>query len=109
EAEPADFDPEALAQLVGEIGAAATARAARVFLDETAARFARIAAGGAIAMEAHSLKSSAATFGAVRLARLARDIETAADAAAVRPLVAAAEAAFAAVRPKIESHLASAA
>ncbi len=108
EAEAADFDPAVLERLLAEIGPGATGRAARVFLDETAARFARIAAGAPAAMEAHSLKSSAATFGAMRLAQLARDIEAASDAAAARPIIAAAEAAFAAARAEIESRVAPA-
>jgi signal transduction histidine kinase/sensor domain CHASE-containing protein/DNA-binding NarL/FixJ family response regulator/HPt (histidine-containing phosphotransfer) domain-containing protein len=102
------FDPAALAMLESEIGPAATARAARAFIEETVARFARIAAGGTdLAREAHALKSAAATFGATHLAALAARIEAApADA---RPLVAEAEAAFTAARTILEQRLAPAA
>jgi two-component system sensor histidine kinase/response regulator len=102
------FDMGALAILESEIGPAATARAARAFIDETVARFARIAAGGAdLGREAHSLKSAAATFGAMQLAALAARIE--ASPADARPLVAEAEAAFTAARAMLEQRLAPAA
>jgi HPt (histidine-containing phosphotransfer) domain-containing protein len=102
------FDAAALAMLESEIGPAATARAARAFIDETVARFARIAAGGAdLGREAHALKSAAATFGAMQLAALAARIEAApADG---QPLVAEAESAFAAARAILEQRLQSAA
>jgi HPt (histidine-containing phosphotransfer) domain-containing protein len=99
------FDAAALAMLESEIGPAATARAARAFIDETVARFARIAAGGVdLGREAHALKSAAATFGAMQLAALAARIEAA--PAEGQALVGEAEAAFAAARATLEERLA---
>jgi HPt (histidine-containing phosphotransfer) domain-containing protein len=79
-------EPGAFAVLVREIGEDGACEVRAVFWSETSARlklFHTLALGqhrGRIAREAHSLKSTARTFGYLRLAALAQQLERTADA-----------------------------
>lgn len=78
-------EPGAFKVLVREIGEDGACEVRTVFWSETSARLARfhaLAPGqhrGRIAREAHSLKSTARTFGYIRLAALALRLESTAD------------------------------
>lgn len=73
------LDREVLRQLAADIGAGVLQEVLAQFLDEAMGRARRIAADDAdpvlVAREAHTLKSTAATFGAHRLADAARAVE----------------------------------
>jgi HPt (histidine-containing phosphotransfer) domain-containing protein len=79
-------EPGAFNVLVREIGKDGACEVRAVFWSETSARlklFHTLALGqhrGRIAREAHSLKSTATTFGYLRLAALALRLESSADA-----------------------------
>jgi histidine phosphotransfer protein HptB len=96
---PPDFDPGRLRMLNEEIGAEAADELIQVFLADAGARLAsmrRLLAEGErapLARAAHSIKSSAGTFGFERCAGLAREIEALAAAAPERQLRALIEAA----------------
>jgi PAS domain S-box-containing protein len=95
----AAFEPTRFGLLSEEIGIGPARELVEVFLGDTAERLTAmrslVAAGERKTLErtAHSLKSSAATFGFERLAALAREIENAAAAAPEPLLLALAEAA----------------
>lgn len=78
-------EPAAFGMLVREIGEDGAREVRAVFWNETRARlglFRTLALGqhrGRIAREAHSLKSTARTFGYIRLATLALQLESTAD------------------------------
>lgn len=80
-------EPDALAALVREIGEDGACEVRAVFWSETSARlelFRTLALGqhrARIAREAHSLKSTATTFGYLRLATLALRLENTAETA----------------------------
>jgi HPt (histidine-containing phosphotransfer) domain-containing protein len=104
DAEPAR-EPDAYDALVREIGEDGASEVRAVFRSETIARlqrFRNLALGeqrAKIEREAHSLKSSARSFGYVRLASLAQKLERSAatlDDDAFRDLVARMDAAFSA-------------
>nr|WP_246499303.1 PAS-domain containing protein [Azospirillum soli] len=75
------LDTEVLDQLAQDLDAELLADVIREFVEETLARAERIAAGGAdltsLANEAHTLKSTAGTFGARYLSAAARALEKA--------------------------------
>jgi HPt (histidine-containing phosphotransfer) domain-containing protein len=104
DAEPAR-EPDAYDALVREIGADGASEVRAVFRSETTARLQRFRALGLgeqrakIEREAHSLKSTARSFGYLRLASLAQKLEKSAttlDDAAFRDLVERMDAAYAA-------------
>jgi HPt (histidine-containing phosphotransfer) domain-containing protein len=96
------FDPARLGTLREEIGAETAQQLIEVFLADAGTRLQAMRAlvarheRKALERAAHSLKSSAGAFGFVRLADLAREIETAAATPAA-PLGALVEAAAAAL------------
>jgi CheY-like chemotaxis protein/HPt (histidine-containing phosphotransfer) domain-containing protein len=81
------LDAEVLGQLARDLNPELLADVIRQFLDETLARAERIAGAGAdmrvLAQEAHTLKSTADTFGAKRLSTAALDLELACRSNAV--------------------------
>jgi HPt (histidine-containing phosphotransfer) domain-containing protein len=100
-------EPGAFSALVREIGEDGACEVRAVFLSETSARLALFRAlaldqhRSRIAREAHSLKSTARTFGYLRLATLALRLENTADAldgAEFHDLLGRMDAAFAAAR-----------
>lgn len=106
DAEPARV-PDAYEALVQEIGEDGAGEVRAVFWSETSGRFKLFRGLGLgqhrarIAREAHSLKSSAGTFGYVRLAALAQRLEKTAetlDDAEFGDLLDLMEAAYAAAR-----------
>ncbi|WP_431861643.1 ATP-binding protein [Azospirillum sp.] len=78
---PDALDDEVLAQLARDLDPELLADVIRQFLEETRERVERIAGTGAdasaLAQEAHTLKSTAGTFGAQRLSVAARELEMA--------------------------------
>lgn len=101
--------PDAYEALVAEIGEDGASEVRDVFWSETSARLQLFRAlsladqRARIAREAHSLKSSAATFGYVRLAALALLLEKSAEAlgdAEFRDLLDRMDAAYAAARAR---------
>jgi histidine phosphotransfer protein HptB len=74
------FDHAALLELTSELGKEDTAEVLKVFLADTSRKISAIAvelqARSTIKREAHSIKSSAATFGFVELSTLARELES---------------------------------
>lgn len=74
------FDPSPLRELIAELGEENTLNILRAFLADTAEKLERIRAGEqgrvTIEREAHSIKSSAATFGFDGLSRAARKLES---------------------------------
>ncbi|WP_109118855.1 ATP-binding protein [Azospirillum sp. TSO22-1] len=78
---PDTLDDEVLAQLARDLDPELLADVIRQFLEETRERVERIAGAEAdataLAQEAHTLKSTAATFGAQRLSAAARELEMA--------------------------------
>jgi len=99
------FDESVFRELGDELGAEDTAMVLNTFLADTANRLLRLEAGGevrsAIRREAHSIKSSAATFGFGTLSQVARDLEAGAEAmpqAALRESVQELRRAFEATR-----------
>lgn len=104
---PPVIDPQVLTDLQQQAGADFVRELVETFADEGPEQLAamRAAAGGApsaaLRRAAHSIKSNAATFGAGRLAALARALELgqrSADAAALDELQAALGEALAALR-----------
>jgi signal transduction histidine kinase/DNA-binding response OmpR family regulator len=97
------FDAERVRLLMTEIGAAPARDLVEIFLADAEARLAgmRALAGSgetkALGRAAHSVKSSAATFGLDRLAAVAREIESAAATASPTRLAALLDAAAAAL------------
>jgi HPt (histidine-containing phosphotransfer) domain-containing protein len=77
------FDDTVFHTLRSEIGDADTAEVLKAFLDDTAGKMARLTANfevrPLVKREAHSIKSSAATFGFDALSRLARELELSAE------------------------------
>jgi HPt (histidine-containing phosphotransfer) domain-containing protein len=77
------FDESVFRTLGAEIGEAETLEVLEAFLADTANKLTKLDAGGEmlplIKREAHSIKSSAATFGFDDLSGLARDIEFGAE------------------------------
>ena len=77
------FDEAALRTLCAELGEADTLEVLKAFLADTATKLTRLDADGEarplIKREAHSLKSSAATFGFNDLSKLARELELGAE------------------------------
>jgi len=73
------FDRAVFRELVDELGAADTAEVLRTFLADTGKKLTALEAsshdGSLLKREAHSIKSSAATFGFTALSELARQIE----------------------------------
>lgn len=101
------IDPQVLAELQQQAGADFVCELVETFAEEGPQQLAvmRAAAGGApsaaLRRAAHSIKSNATTFGASRLAALARALELgqrSADAAALDELQAALDQALAALR-----------
>jgi HPt (histidine-containing phosphotransfer) domain-containing protein len=80
---PFSFDDAVFRSLVAELGEADAIEVLQVFLADTADKIARLAANSQarplIKREAHSIKSSAATFGFNDLSRLARELEFGAE------------------------------
>jgi HPt (histidine-containing phosphotransfer) domain-containing protein len=74
------FDPATLLELIAELGTEDTAEVLKTFLADTSSKMNAIAsdlqARATIKREAHSIKSSAATFGFVELSTLARELES---------------------------------
>ncbi|MGO8920266.1 MAG: PAS domain S-box protein [Stellaceae bacterium] len=95
----AEFEPARLGLLTAEIGTGPARELVEVFFGDAAERLAAmrqlIGSGERKTLEraAHSVKSSAATFGFERLAGIAREIESAAQAAPEPQLLALADAA----------------
>jgi HPt (histidine-containing phosphotransfer) domain-containing protein len=77
------FDEAVFETLRSELGEADTTVVLKAFLADTAGKMARLVinadAGPLIKREAHSIKSSAATFGFGELSRLARELELSAE------------------------------
>ena len=77
------FDQAAFDTLGAEIGEADTIEVLRAFLEDTASKMAKLAASSQdrplIEREAHSIKSSAATFGFSSLSRVAMELESGAE------------------------------
>lgn len=73
------FDEAIYDALRSELGDEDTAEALKEFWDDTAGKMARLAVQCAerpvVKLEAHSIKSSAGTFGFARLSQLARELE----------------------------------
>lgn len=73
------FEPDTLRLLVSELGAEDSAEVLRAFLDDTRRKIDDLSATppdpALIQREAHSIKSSAGTFGFVELSGLARQVE----------------------------------
>lgn len=73
------IDRVAFDALVVELGAADTVEVLNCFLVDTAGKLARLSAdgvaSGVVRREAHSIKSSSATFGFIELSRLAQELE----------------------------------
>lgn len=89
------FDESVYQILRDELGDEDAVEVLRTFLDDTAGKFQRIGAKlddrAELRREAHSIKSSAATFGFAVLSRLARELEVGAptmDGAELQDLVA---------------------
>ena len=74
------FQQATLAELISELGKEDTAEVLKIFLADTSSKMRTIAsdlqARSTIEREAHSIKSSSATFGFVELSRLARELES---------------------------------
>ena len=74
------FDKAVFDALSAELGEDDTAEALAAFLEDTAGKMARLAANfearPLVKLEAHSIKSSAGTFGFADLSRLARELES---------------------------------
>jgi HPt (histidine-containing phosphotransfer) domain-containing protein len=80
---PFSFDDAVFRSLVAELGEADALEVLQVFLADTADKIARLGANSQvrpqIKREAHSIKSSAATFGFNDLSRLAKELEFGAE------------------------------
>ena len=78
------FQQATLVALISELGKEDTAEVLKIFLADTSSKMSAIAsdlqARSTIKREAHSIKSSSATFGFVELSRLARELESGAEA-----------------------------
>jgi HPt (histidine-containing phosphotransfer) domain-containing protein len=76
---PFSFDDAVFGLLITELGEADALEVLQIFLADTADKVARLAADGQaipqIKRQAHSIKSSAATFGFTELSELARELE----------------------------------
>jgi HPt (histidine-containing phosphotransfer) domain-containing protein len=81
------FDPSVFRVLCSELGAEDAAEVLQAFLADTPRKIAIMGAAmedrPAIKRQAHSIKSSAATFGFVELSALARDLESGAEGMSV--------------------------
>ncbi|MBR0967846.1 Hpt domain-containing protein [Bradyrhizobium diazoefficiens] len=81
------FDKDVLRLLISELGPEDTAEVLRAFLDDTGRKIAVLGAEppdpALIRQEAHSIKSSAATFGFLELSTLAQSLEQ--QASLMRP------------------------
>lgn len=77
------FDEAAFDSLGAEIGEADVREVLGAFLEDTASKMAKLAASSQdrplVGREAHSIKSSAATFGFSSLSRLAMELESGAE------------------------------
>jgi signal transduction histidine kinase/DNA-binding response OmpR family regulator len=113
-ADPADasFDPEPFATLEAELDRDSALETFAVFLTDTEARLAALGDAAVLAnrkgvqVEAHSLKSTAATFGFRELSRIAKDLEQRAPGIApddFSAMVAGLRAAFAAGRTRFDA------
>jgi HPt (histidine-containing phosphotransfer) domain-containing protein len=84
------YDPATLLELISELGRKDTAEVLKIFLADTSSKMSAIApdlqARSTIKREAHSIKSSSATFGFVELSRLARELESGAEAMSLAEL-----------------------
>jgi HPt (histidine-containing phosphotransfer) domain-containing protein len=84
------YDPATLLELISELGKEDTAEVLKIFLADTSGKMSAIApdlqARSTIKREAHSIKSSSATFGFVELSRLARELESGAEAMSLAEL-----------------------
>lgn len=83
------FCADVYAELVAELGEEDVHDLLHGFLTETAARIAELAGGaprGEMRRYAHSLKSTAATFGFMRLAGAAKELEALAETASAPEL-----------------------
>jgi HPt (histidine-containing phosphotransfer) domain-containing protein len=84
------FDQTTLLELISELGTEDAAEVLKAFLADTSSKMTAIAsdleARSTIKREAHSIKSSAATFGFVELSTLARELESAALAMSLAEL-----------------------
>jgi HPt (histidine-containing phosphotransfer) domain-containing protein len=80
---PFSFDDAVFGSLVAELGEADALEVLQIFLADTADKIARLGANGQaipqIKRQAHSIKSSAATFGFNDLSGLARELEFGAE------------------------------
>jgi HPt (histidine-containing phosphotransfer) domain-containing protein len=78
------FDESVFRELGDELGAEDTEMVLKTFLEDTATKLLRLEADGqsrsVIKRDAHSMKSSAATFGFRMLSQLARELEAGVDA-----------------------------
>ena len=84
------YNPATLLELTSELGREDTAEVLKIFLADTSSKMSAIApdlqARSTIKREAHSVKSSSATFGFVELSRLARELESGAEAMSLAEL-----------------------
>jgi CheY-like chemotaxis protein/HPt (histidine-containing phosphotransfer) domain-containing protein len=112
------FEPEAFATLASELDMEGAMETFQVFVADTEQRLAALAQTALdanrkiVEVEAHSIKSTAATFGFVQLSELARQLEKTApgiEAADFDAMVAALRLAFVAGRTKFDAAYASAA
>jgi histidine phosphotransfer protein HptB len=99
--DPVQFDESVYQILRSELGDEDAMEVLRTFLDDTSGKFTRLAAKcedrAEMKREAHSIKSSAATFGFSALSRLARELEAGAasmDLAQMRHYVESMQQAF---------------
>jgi HPt (histidine-containing phosphotransfer) domain-containing protein len=80
---PFSFDDAVFRSLVAELGGADALEVLQVFLADSADKIARLGANNQgrpqIKREAHSIKSSAATFGFIELSTLAKELEFGAE------------------------------
>ena len=88
--EPPPFDREIYLELCAGLGNEDAAEVLKVFLSDTSGKLRTLAADrharSTIRREAHSIKSSAATFGFAELSSLARDLELHAEATSLEQL-----------------------
>ena len=86
------FNRKVLTELSAELGEDGTIEVMKVFLADTARKMRVIGTDGLsrslVKREAHSIKSSAATFGFERLSKLARELEAAVEDMDATPLAA---------------------
>ena len=84
------FQQATFVALISELGKEDTAEVLKIFLADTSSKMSAIAsdlrARSTIKREAHSIKSSSATFGFVELSRFARQLESSAEAMSLTEL-----------------------